>query len=324
MTATHYDRSAQDVGNLYSLEHVNLQIDDQGLATTFYVTGLGLTRDPYMMTGTRMMWINAGRNQFHLVQGPPQVVGGYIGLVMPDQQALLERLASVAAQLAGTSFSYAEEADYVRVVCPWGNRFRIHPPGPEWRRMTLGMPYIEIEVAGGTAQAIAKFYLQVVGAPATVREYRGATAACVQIGLGQELIFSETTLSLRPFDGHHIQVYVTNFSGLHRRLPELGLITEESNEHQYRFDTITDLQSGRALARVEHEVRSVGHPLFERPLINRNPAQSNVSYGAGLDAYVPPDTAKQMDDPRLRGMLAGCAAVDATGVVHAAKEPRDA
>lgn len=309
---TAYDRAAQDIGNLYALEHVNLQVDDQGLATTFYVTGLGLTRDPFMMTGVRMMWINAGRNQFHLVQGPPQVVAGHIGLVMPGRQALLERLAAVAPLLAGTSFSYGENADYVHAVCPWGNRFRIHTPGPRFGRMTLGMPYVEFDVPPGAAAGIVQFYREIVGARAHVREQGDDSVACVSVGLEQHLFFRETQKPVRPFDGHHIQVYVTDFSGPHARLLARGLITEESNAHQYRFDAIAELATGRVLTRIEHEVRSIGHPLFERPLINRNPSQSNVNYAAGLDAYVPPDTAQAMDDPRLRHMLADYATQDAT------------
>ena len=38
-----YDRTAQDVGNIVALEHVNVRIPDQQLATLFYVVGLGLT-----------------------------------------------------------------------------------------------------------------------------------------------------------------------------------------------------------------------------------------------------------------------------------------
>ena len=41
--AKQYDRSAEDLGNIVGLEHVNLQVEDQGLATLFYISGLGLT-----------------------------------------------------------------------------------------------------------------------------------------------------------------------------------------------------------------------------------------------------------------------------------------
>ena len=38
-----YDRRSQDVGNIVALEHVNVRIPDQVLATAFYVQGLGFT-----------------------------------------------------------------------------------------------------------------------------------------------------------------------------------------------------------------------------------------------------------------------------------------
>lgn len=44
--AMHYDRAREDPGNIVLLEHVDLTIPDQRLATIFYISGLGLTRDP--------------------------------------------------------------------------------------------------------------------------------------------------------------------------------------------------------------------------------------------------------------------------------------
>src|ERR1051326_6543310 len=67
--AQHYDRGAEDLGNITMLEHVNLQIPSQAQATLFYIQGLGLTRDPYMNTGLANMWINVGKSQFHLPTG---------------------------------------------------------------------------------------------------------------------------------------------------------------------------------------------------------------------------------------------------------------
>jgi hypothetical protein len=64
-------------------------------------------------------------------------------------------------------------------------------------------------------------------------------------------------------------------------LLERGLITEESDQHQYRFLDIVDLQTGKPLFRVEHEVRSMRHPLYARPLVNRNPAQNNMRFAPG-------------------------------------------
>lgn len=86
--AQQYDRAAEDLGNIVMIEHVNLQVPEQREATLFYVTGLGLTRDPYMNTGIGTMWINVGKSQFHLPPGEPWVLRGAIGLVTPDRDDL--------------------------------------------------------------------------------------------------------------------------------------------------------------------------------------------------------------------------------------------
>src|SRR5919197_6300014 len=99
-----FDRAAEDLGNAIHLEHVNVTIPDQRLATLFYVSGLGLTRDPYLMTADNNMWINVGRSQFHLPTAAPQVLRGHTGIVIAGREALLARLASVAAKLSGTHF----------------------------------------------------------------------------------------------------------------------------------------------------------------------------------------------------------------------------
>ena len=90
-----FDRAAEDLGNSIHLEHVNVQVPDQRLATLFYVAGLGLTRDPYLMVSDSNMWVNVGRSQFHLPSKTPQVLRGHTGLVLPDRAALLHRLAAV-------------------------------------------------------------------------------------------------------------------------------------------------------------------------------------------------------------------------------------
>ena len=55
---TKIDRTMEDLGNVVALEHVNIRVPDQRLATLFYIKGLGLTRDPYLMTGVENMWVN--------------------------------------------------------------------------------------------------------------------------------------------------------------------------------------------------------------------------------------------------------------------------
>ena len=72
------DLTAEDVGNIMLLEHVNVQVDDQSIATLFYLVGLGFTRDPHMMVGLENMWVNLGEQQFHLPTGTPNVLRGHV------------------------------------------------------------------------------------------------------------------------------------------------------------------------------------------------------------------------------------------------------
>src|SRR6201985_3148706 len=158
-----FDRAAQDLGNSIHLEHVNVTVPDQHLATLFYVGGVGLTRDPYLMVSDSNMWVNVGRSQFHLPSGKPQVLRGHTGIVISGREALLSRLASVSKKLDGTAFSFKENNEYVEATSPWGNRVRCYEPdAARFGRITLGIPYVEFDVPIGTANGIRGFYPDVM------------------------------------------------------------------------------------------------------------------------------------------------------------------
>jgi hypothetical protein len=280
-----YDRKAEDVGNIVKLEHVNVTQPDQRVATLFYVAGLGFTRDPYIMVGLENMWINMGRNQMHLPTADPQRLRGTIGLIVPDLGALKQRLAHVAPALAGTAFAFADHEGFVAATCPWGNRFRCHAPAEEFGTIELGMPYVEFDVPAGSAEKIVRFYREIMGCTAQLVQRDRAPAAAVSAGDGQRLYFRETAEPLAPYDGHHIQIYIGDFSGPYRNLIERQLITRETDAHEWRFRNIVDLDTNQPLFTVEHEVRSLRHPLYGRPLVNRNPAQTNRAYVRGQDAF---------------------------------------
>jgi hypothetical protein len=90
----------------------------------FYVAGLDLTRDPYLMVSDTNMAGQCRQSQFHLPNGAPQVVRGHTGIVISGRAALLDRLASVAKKLEGTKFAFSEHNDYVEAIVPGGNRLR--------------------------------------------------------------------------------------------------------------------------------------------------------------------------------------------------------
>jgi hypothetical protein len=279
--------SEEDVGNIISLEHVNVQISDQALATLFYVVGLGGTRDPYLNVGLNNMWVNFGEQQFHLPTRTPQVIDGFIGLVFPDLDALEKRLQSVADGLKDSKFSCRREAGHLLVTCPWGNRYRCHNSQAEFGDMTLGIPYVELMVPSGAAEGILRFYQIAFGAPTALERDQQGPVGRVKIGRHQALLFRETDKPTRPYDGHHVAIYVANFSGPYAFLKQRGAITEEVRNHQFRFKQIVDPADGNGKFLLEHEVRSLRHPMYHRPFVNRDAAQTQRDYRRGWDAFTP-------------------------------------
>jgi hypothetical protein len=286
-----YDRTTQTIGNIVHFEHFNCLIDDQRLATLFYIVGLGGTRDPYIFMGLENMWVNFGRTQVHLpsrgAAPRPEVLRGTAGFVVPDLGALKKNLEFAGKEMKRivpektTRFSWQDKGDTVEATCPWGNRVRCHAPSPEYPRTELGLVYVDFEVPHGTAEGIARFYSQVMNAPARVENGR----AIICVGRNQKLFFSETKETLPEYDGHHIQMYIADFSGPYEWLKARALINMETDQHEWRFQWITDPRDNRKLFQIEHEVRSMKHPLFARPLVNRNPNITNMTYVPGYDAF---------------------------------------
>lgn len=283
MNARQFDRAAEDVGNIVLLEHYNVTQPDQRPTTLFYVVALGGTRDPYIMVGLENMWVNFGRTQVHMPSRDPQpqVMRGRIGFVVPDLDAVKTRMQRVAPALKETKFSWKEGDGFIDATCPWGNRVRVHPPAPEYGRTELGLVYVDFDVPRGTTEGIARFYTEVMRAPSRAANGR----AQVPIGRGQYLYFTETNARLPDYDGHHIEIYVADFSGPYQWLRERGLITMETDAHEWRFQQIVDPGTARPLFEIEHEVRSTRHPLFGRPLVNRNPSITNTAYVPGKEAF---------------------------------------
>jgi hypothetical protein len=278
--------SDEDVGNIILLEHLNVQIPDQGLATLFYVIGLGLTRDPYLTVGLDNMWINVGEQQFHLPTRDAQVVQGHIGLVVPDLELLQSRLRAVEERICESRFGWSVQEDHIKLTCPWGNQFRCYAPAARFGDMALGLAYIEFLVRPGTAESIGRFYEKVLGTLPSELADEGKTIR-VKIGRNQSLLFRETDQELLPYDGHHIAIYVGNFSGPYGFLKERGLIMEEVRNHQFRFKEIINPETGQQLFLLEHEVRSLQHPMYHRAFVNRDPVQSQRQYKRGRDALIP-------------------------------------
>ena len=63
---------------------------------------------------------------------------------------------------------------------------------------------------------------------------------------------------------------------------ERGLITEESDQHQYRFVDIVDVDTNKSLFQIEHETRSMRHPMFNRTYHQPQPGHEQPQLRAGL------------------------------------------
>jgi len=285
MSTRRFDRTQEDVGNIVLLEHVNLTVPDPNLAHTFYVSALGFTRDPYMDFGTlgiANFWVNAGETQFHLPKASAQIFRGTIEVMVPDLVDLRRRLDHVGKLLKDSRFAWEVYEDHIAVTCPWGNRFRCIAP-PAESRAGLGIRRLTMQVSPGSGSGIAHFYRQVLGA----RSVFDRGTATIDIGTEQQLCFVETDGELPAYDGHHVAIYVADFSTPHGWLASRELITEESDQHQYRFQALVDPDTGVTLTELEHEVRSLKHPMYGRHLVNRNPAQHFFHFHRGREAFVP-------------------------------------
>jgi len=280
-----FDRSQEDLGNIVELGHVNVRVPDQSKAVAFYIMGLGLTRDPYLMAGLENMWVNVGRGQFHLPTRGTEVLRGTTALVMPDLEALMRRLDYAKKFLEGTKFSFKQVGDVVEAICPWGNRIRVHEPDTaKFGPMRVGMPYVECDIEAGTdLEGIARFYREIIGGIAGVASDERGAYAWVNTSAESKVTFRESKTKLPEYDGHHLQITLADFSGPHKKLLERGLISEESDQHQYRFLDIVDVDTNKPLHRIEHETRSMRHPMFNRVFVNRNPEMNNRNFIPGYE-----------------------------------------
>eukprot|EP01121_Diplochlamys_sp_Union-15-3_P000207 TRINITY_DN10209_c0_g1_i1.p1 TRINITY_DN10209_c0_g1~~TRINITY_DN10209_c0_g1_i1.p1 ORF type:complete len:322 (+),score=42.09 TRINITY_DN10209_c0_g1_i1:51-968(+) len=286
---------SQDVGNILILEHINVEITDQRVATTFYVEGLGLTRDPYERITATIMWINIGLQQIHLVEArEPQVISGVIGLIVPDIERVIKTLAVVENKLKNTKFSWnimdskkfdleyipSSGSKILEVTCPWGNKFRVYSNTLNIHG-NLGLPYIELFCNPGTAKKIFEYFVEYFGAIGTLEN--DDTLARVWVGPWQQLIYRETK-EPSPYDGWHICFYVADFTERYHKFARENLlfhdhpfedtfrtIQEAYKWRQFRTKDFVDVKDpkGSAIYQLHLEVRSVYHPFYRRTLVNR-------------------------------------------------------
>ena len=208
---------------------------------------------------------------------------GTVGFVVPSLAELKKRLEFAGAEMkrvvpeAKTKFSWQEKDGVIEATCPWGNRVRCHAP-----RRNSATPSSAWSTWTSTCHR---------GPPTASRALQGSHErtgegwkggrATVGIGRNQYLYFTETTKPLPEYDNHHIQIYIADFGSPYHWLKERDLITMETDADEWRFQWIVDPRDARKLFQIEHEMRSMKHRLFNRPLVNRNHGITNMTYVPG-------------------------------------------
>jgi hypothetical protein len=130
---------------------------------------------------------------------------------------------------------------------------------------------VEVPAPVGKAGRVGKFYEKIVGAPVQISEVEGIKAAIISAGPHQEIKFIERELDNYDTYTMHISYHVTHYNELRQTLKERGSLMGLGGKEAFFFNKIFDPETGENLMTVQNEVRSVYHPDFMRPLINRWP-----------------------------------------------------
>ena len=150
--------------------------------------------------------------------------------------------------------------------------------------MSLGLPYIAFDVPKGAAEKIGSFYRKIMGIPAEIDKHRNLSRAKVLVGKEQYLYFNEVDGAIAAYDGHHIQLYIVKFSGPHRNLNDAASFPRKAISTGTAQEKIVDPDSGELAYELEHEIRSVTHPLSRASARQSQSCADEPPYHPGHDA----------------------------------------
>jgi len=155
---------------------------------------------------------------------------------------------------------------------------------PTTRTDCGGIAYVEFDIPRGTAESIAEFYECAFDAPTNVLSTPDAAIAIVGFGsvdagtgrASQSLVFRESDGVVPVYDGHHVAMYVgegrEDYERVFGSCMDAGVVwvnprfsdrvvdlTGAKKLRQFRFKDVLDLETGKRIFELEHEVRSVHH-----------------------------------------------------------------
>jgi len=276
----------EDCGNIIQLEHLNFNTSSKELAKDFYGKVLGLQLEKKEPSGNQ--WFNMSLYQFHIgarLDNCVEVLDGAVGLVYPDLKELKKLLNGAPKILSDMKFTWKEynkdslishhKMQHLEIICPWGNKFIAYEDNKF--RGEMGISFVECNVNKGTAIAIGEFYKEFLGAVYEKEEFEDVIIVHVACGIHQQIIFRESPHPVKKFDGHHVCIYINNFSECYHKFYKAGILWNEKRfsdrcetfevalkYHQFRFQDIVN-NNGEVIYQLQHEVRSLYHPLFMIP-----------------------------------------------------------
>ncbi len=266
-----------EVGGIVHLEHVNFVVDDHDLATTFFMGGLGFTRDPFKRADDTNMGVNVGNQQFHLPKrGKTMPFPGEIGLVVPDLPGIKNRLARLQGmgRFDGTEFAVSDMGNSCHLISPFGIAMRLYAAGTTPSLKPIAISYVDIAVPRGRARQIVGFYRDWFNCPAVRTVIDGEVTAFVPVGPYQSLRYRERDCGSYDTHNFHVAIYVTHYNQLHEKLSPLAGFQGDGLNQTFFFNGIVDPLSGDSLCGLQHEIRGIYHPDFMRSLVNRWPMNS--------------------------------------------------
>eukprot|EP01004_Peranema_trichophorum_P006879 NODE_5679_length_983_cov_43.674419_g5100_i0.p1 GENE.NODE_5679_length_983_cov_43.674419_g5100_i0~~NODE_5679_length_983_cov_43.674419_g5100_i0.p1 ORF type:complete len:281 (+),score=36.28 NODE_5679_length_983_cov_43.674419_g5100_i0:105-845(+) len=179
----------------------------------------------------------------------------------------------------------------IKVIGPCGNTFLIYEQSTIYPSCSgFGMPFLELICESCTLPHIESFYRDILEAKVSRSSLTcnngQVNAVIVCVGPGQCFIFRQVTSGekLIPYDGYHVCIYVADFTNTLLRAKKAGLLyanemnadkaqdlDEAMKWKQFRTLDLRGFTYFEKCMKIEHEIRSMTHTSFMRPLINRTP-----------------------------------------------------
>ena len=294
---TTFDRTQEDLGNSVGLEHLNLTIPDQQTRH----------RVLHQRARAHARSLSRYRSREHVGERRPQPVSpadqGRAGGPRPRRARDAGPRGPAAAPRNGEGSFVEHEVRLFQAQRPRRSDLPLgqHVSHPRSRIARSSARWFSAwRISRSTCrkarpQGSRSSTARSSGRLPEVEKGRNGASANVHVGMNQHLIFNETSATLPPYDGHHLQLYVVNFSGpapaIERTRPDHR--GKQPGPVSLREDR-RSRRAGSSVYEFEHEIRSITHPLLCAPDDQSQPG----AVESGLQAW----TRRHLVGDGLRGM----------------------